>query len=256
MVRRSVWCAWMIGAGLLLLWGLPVLAGEPAVVDDTLTVHEVDYFERFILDGGLITWFILIPASIWTGEEVMRGVIEIRRARLVPEDVQAQVRAFFDERQYRDAVEFTAGEPSLLSRVVHAGLSEANGGYAAMQEAMIDAGEERTTRMLRRIESLNLIGNISPMVGLFGTVFGMIKAFNSIVEQGGAPDPSKLADGISTALVTTFWGLLVAIPALFFFSLFRNRITALGEEANSVATELLSAFKPSKASKPTAESKA
>ena len=77
----------------------------------------------------------------------------------------------------------------------------------------------------------NIIGNVSPMIGLFGTVFGMIKLFNSIVIAGGQPRPEQMADGISIALVTTFWGLLVAIPALTLHCIFKNKIESIATEA-------------------------
>ena len=76
-----------------------------------------------------------------------------------------------------------------------------------------------------------MIGNVSPMVGLFGTVFGMIKLFNAIVITGGQPQPARLAEGISIALVTTFWGLFIAIPALSIYGVFRNRIETLVSDA-------------------------
>ena len=84
---------------------------------------------------------------------------------------------------------------------------------------------------MRKIEWLSLIGNVSPMVGLFGTVFGMIKLFDTIVVAGGQPQPAQLAGGISVALVTTFWGLSIAIPALAIYGVFRNRIETLVSDA-------------------------
>ncbi len=96
-----------------------------------------------------------------------------------------------------------------------------------MRNAFFESLEEQSTGLLRKIEWLNLIGNVSPMVGLFGTVFGMIKLFNAIVLAGGQPQPAQLAEGISVALVTTFWGLLIAIPALGIYGIFRNRIESL-----------------------------
>jgi biopolymer transport protein ExbB len=94
------------------------------------------------------------------------------------------------------------------------------------------------------VEYLNVVGNISPMIGLFGTVYGMIVAFQRLVAAGGNPDPAELAGGISTALVTTFWGLVVAIPALAAYALIRNRIDAMTSEALVVAEELIGPFKP------------
>ena len=77
------------------------------------------------------------------------------------------------------------------------------------------------------------------MVGLFGTVFGMIKLFNAIVVSGGQPQPAQLADGISVALVTTFWGLFIAIPALAAHGIFRNRIESLISDAVTEAASVM-----------------
>jgi biopolymer transport protein ExbB len=100
-----------------------------------------------------------------------------------------------------------------------------------MRNLLFESLQEQASRLMRRIEWLNLIGNVSPMVGLFGTVFGMIKLFNAIVTAGGQPQPVHLAGGISVALVTTFWGLFIAIPALAIHSVFRSRIETLANDA-------------------------
>jgi biopolymer transport protein ExbB len=82
------------------------------------------------------------------------------------------------------------------------------------------------------------------MIGLFGTVYGMILAFQSIVVAGGNADPVLLAGGISTALTTTFWGLVVAIPALAGYGIIRNKIDELTTEATLTAQELVNQFRP------------
>ncbi len=109
---------------------------------------------------------------------------------------------------------------------------------------MEEAGEERTSKMLRNIEWLNLIGNIGPMLGLMGTVWGMILAFQAIVSKGGTPDPADLAGSISLALVTTLLGLVVAVPALSGYAVLRNRIDATCSEALIVSQDLISTFRP------------
>jgi biopolymer transport protein ExbB len=83
------------------------------------------------------------------------------------------------------------------------------------------------------------------MVGLFGTVFGMIKLFNAIVIAGGQPQPAQLAEGISVALVTTFWGLFIAIPALAIHGVFQNRIETILSDATVEAENILPQIKPS-----------
>ena len=141
---------------------------------------------------------------------------------VIPEDTQNQIETLLAEKRYREAIEFSGTDSSYLAKVVNSGLSEASNGYGAMERAVEESSDAETTRMLRPIEYLNVLGNIAPMMGLFGTVYGMIVAFQKLVETGGKPDPGKLAAGISTALVTTFWGLVVAVPALASYSLIRN----------------------------------
>jgi biopolymer transport protein ExbB len=131
--------------------------------------------------------------------------------------------------------------------VVHAGLIEAANGYEAMERAMGDAAEERTARLYRKIEWLNLLGNVAPMLGLFGTVYGMMVCFSQIASKGGKANPEDLAGGIMIALVSTFCGLLVAMPALSAYSIFKTRIEQMSMEAALVAEELLANFKPTAA---------
>ena len=107
----------------------------------------------------------------------------------------------------------------------------------------LDKPLEFDAAVWRSIEPLNVLGQVAPMIGLFGTVYGMIVAFQSIVASGGSADPVALAGGIGTALVTTFWGLLVAIPALAAYAFIRNRVDAISSEAESTAIELLQRFK-------------
>ena len=90
------------------------------------------------------------------------------------------------------------------------------------------------------------------MIGLFGTVYGMIVAFFTIAQMGGTADPVALAGGIGTALVTTFWGLLIAIPALSVFAVVRNRIDAAGSEGAREVEQILMRFRPGGAGSPVA----
>ncbi len=124
-----------------------------------------------------------------------------------------------------------------------------------MERALEESLEDRSARLLRNIEYLNVIGNVSPMIGLFGTVYGMIRLFASIRAAGAIPEPAVIADDISIALVTTFWGLAVAIPALSAFAIFRNRIDVLTAECALTCEKVLAVFKPgadSPASRPAA----
>ncbi|MBS3733561.1 MAG: MotA/TolQ/ExbB proton channel family protein [Phycisphaerae bacterium] len=203
----------------------------------------IEWFKVFFVHCGGIGWLLWL-VSVATLAIIVEHFISIRRANILPDEVHQQIQNYFEERNYREAIEVTAEEPSQLSYMIHAALSEASHGYAAMERAMEEASEERTTKLLRHIEWLNLIGNVAPMLGLFGTVWGMIKAFFQIVDVDGQADPSKLAGGIGTALMTTLLGLAVAIPSLAVYALMRNRIDALSSEAMLASQDLISNFRP------------
>lgn len=198
----------------------------------------------FIECGGI--GYLLWGISVLTLALIIQYFISIRRANVVPDDTVHQIREMFDNKQYREAIDMTASEDSFVSHMINQALSEATHGYASMERAMEEAAEERTTKMLRNIEWLNLIGNIGPMLGLMGTVWGMIMAFFSIVEAGGMPKPDQLAGAIGTALVTTLLGLAVAIPALASYSVLRNKIDSLATEAMIISEELIGTFRPKK----------
>jgi len=206
---------------------------------------EGSYLDVILFQGGVIG-YIIWAISVVTVALIINYMLKIRRTTILPELMHAQIQEMFENKEYRDAIDVTAGDPSYLGYVVHAALAEAAHGYPAMERAMEEASEERTTKMLRGLEWLNLIGNIGPMLGLFGTVWGMIQVFFKIVEVGGMPKPEQLAEGIGVALVTTLLGLAVAIPALAAYAVFRNRVDSLTSEAMVASQDLISNFRPGK----------
>jgi biopolymer transport protein ExbB len=215
-------------------------AQTPAAPQQAIERSALDHF---LIDGGPIAYFLVV-LSILTIALVIEHLITIRRGTLLPDSLKLAVGELMQERKYKEVVQTTANDPSLLGGVLHAGLSHANNGLPAMERAMEEVMESRAASLFRRIEYLNIIGNVSPMIGLFGTVYGMIDTFSKIVAVGGQPNPQDLADGISIALVTTFWGLLVAIPALSVFHVMRNRIDGLLAQCAVEAETLLYVFKP------------
>jgi biopolymer transport protein ExbB len=135
------------------------------------------------------------------------------------------------------------GEASFLTTVVARGVKERDRGYDAIVKGMEDTGDELTGRLLRKIEHLNIIANISPMLGLLGTVMGMVNSFNQISVSVGGVDPRRLASGIFEALMTTVMGLIVAIPSLYAFGIFRNRVDSVVSTAVATAEELVEPLK-------------
>ena len=204
--------------------------------------------------GSAIIWLLLALSAVSIGLIGMMAATNQRKS-IVPEGVVQEVRLLLRSKQFREALELTRTDESYFSKVVHAGLREANHGFSAVIRALEQTSDELTTNRLRRIEYLNVLGQVSPMIGLFGTVYGMILAFQAIVASGGDADPIQLAGGIGTALTTTFWGLVVAIPALAGYAIIRNKIDELTTEGTLTAEELLNQFRPRAKASSSSESK-
>ncbi len=202
--------------------------------------------------GKSITW-LLILMSIATVALVIHFFIQNRRVNILPQEAVAEIEGLLSDRKFRDAIELSEQEPSIFGEIMHGALSEASNGYGAMERAIEETSDLAATRKTRSIEILNVLGAIGPMIGLFGTVYGMIVAFVTIESTDGKASPTELAAGISTALVTTFWGLIVGIPAVAAAALVRNRIDALVTESMVEAEALIGRFRPGAAKKPTGE---
>lgn len=200
--------------------------------------------KRIEVLGTLIVWVLLALSAACIG---LLGAMSLanRRSVVVAEERVREVERAVSEGRFREALDLTADPETDAMAVIHAGLNESVHGYNAMLRASEQVGEDLLLRRLRRIEPLNIIGNVAPMIGLFGTVYGMILAFREIVAAGGSPDPVSLAAGIGTALTTTFWGLVVAIPALAGYALLRNVIDAHAVESSRLAEGVLVHFRPS-----------
>ncbi len=209
-------------------------AGQPAISG----------FQKFFVAGGWLVWLVLIPMSLLTVSLIIQYFLVIRRSKLLPAAVEKKSQRLLEESQFQKTLDFLRQEGSMLSRTLFAGMVESKNGRLAMENSMAEMMEQETTILLRKIEWLNILGNVAPMVGLFGTVWGMIDAFNQIVMKGGQPEPADLAGGISVALVTTWWGLIIAIPALAAYGSLKNRIDSLAAEIAVSAENLLHHMHP------------
>lgn len=186
-------------------------------------------------DSGIIGMCICLLSLVAVAFMVEHS-LTIRRAKLIPEAVLKELEPLIASGQIDEAIDVcsVAENSSLIADVVLAGLERYKSsefGFADYKNAVEEAGEDYTSQLYRKTEVLGVIGAIAPMLGLLGTVQGMILAFNTIASKGGMARPDELAGSISLALVTTFEGLVVAIPAMVAFSYFRNRIDSLVAEA-------------------------
>lgn len=197
------------------------------------------FFEQFIIAGGPIVWFVLLPMSLVAVYLAAEHGLTIRRKKLLPEATGSRIVEMIRRFGPEQLEARIAGRDDFVSIAIAKAVARGRGDWFRMRSVLAESLQEQASGLLRKIEWLSLIGNVSPMVGLFGTVFGMIKLFNAIVLAGGQPQPAQLAEGISVALVTTFWGLLIAIPALAVHGVFRNRIETLTSDAVAEAENIM-----------------
>ena len=196
----------------------------------------------YIQDGGGIGLVILL-CSIVGVSLAITFAFQIRRDILIPPEVLEQVEGLFEDEEYEEAFHVCEANPSFMSMVLVSGLSKLEEGYEKMRLSMDETGEIETTKLHQKVGYLGVIASVTPMLGLFGTVWGMIQTFNTIAIAEVQPRPADLAGGISTALVTTFLGLLVAIPMTVLFVVFKNRVVNVVLEVGGIAEELMGRFK-------------
>lgn len=184
---------------------------------------------------GLLILLLLFGLSLTALYLICEHLLTIRRNVLMPDGLDRRVRDLLGKGQLKAAEKACHDEPSFLSFVMLHGMSEVEEGWPSVEKALEDASAEQAARLFRKIEFLSVIGNLAPMVGLLGTVTGMIIAFQEVAGSQGAAGAGELAEGIYQALVTTVGGLIVAIPSLAAFAFFRNRVDQLVAEASYLA---------------------
>ena len=173
---------------------------------------------------------------------IMMNVLQVRRDNMLPTAFIEGFEQRLAQKDYQGAYETAKADDSFVARVLAAGLSKLNRGYDEAIEGMQEVGEDENMALEHRLSYLALIGTVAPMLGLMGTVYGMIDSFRIIANSAEQPKPKDLAEGISTALFTTIEGLMVAIPAMVFYSLLRNRVARFVLEVGMISEGLMSRF--------------
>jgi biopolymer transport protein ExbB len=196
-----------------------------------------------IIEGAQAPGLVILLMSIAAVSLIVDHFWHVRRVRMIPEDETIIARNLVETRRLRDCYDRLGAKSSMYARVLCAGLRHARHGFDAMFQASQDKAAELTSHMFRRVEYLNIIGNLGPLMGLLGTVLGMIFAFNAMHAAHGAAKPEDLALGISLALVNTFLGLALAIIALGFFGVCRNRVDSLTMSVTVAAMDVLESLR-------------
>ena len=198
---------------------------------------------RLIMSHPDPVFFTIAALSVAGVTLIIQGFIRNRAAVYMPPESVNRIRELIGARQFNELLDFTERDNSFVSRALNPALKRAPS-FSAMKEAMETAIGEQTADRFRSIEYLNIIGNLGPLLGLLGTVLGMIQAFDAMNAAGGQANPAQLAGGISTALTHTFLGLFLAVPCLAAFGVLRTIVDRLTVRAALVSEDLLLMIKP------------
>ncbi|HUE70833.1 MAG TPA: MotA/TolQ/ExbB proton channel family protein [Pirellulaceae bacterium] len=227
----------------------PVAAAEPAAPAAGADANagsqvreQQSYLGWFIHALGWIFTPVFLIISFSFVAFLVMNILSARRDSIAPKHLAEAFEAHLNEKKFQEAYDLAKSDESMLGQVLAAGMQSLQQGYDKAIEAMGQAGEEENLRLEQRLSYISLIGAIAPMVGLLGTVYGMVLSFVKIANSDVTPKPRELAEGISTALVTTLVGLVLAIPAIIAFNLLKNRITRLVLEVSLMSSNLMSRF--------------
>lgn len=191
-------------------------------------------------DGGIMMYPIAICSFVLTVFSFER-LINLRTGRVIPRPFVKRLIEQLQQQQIdRDeALELCERNPSAIANILAAALKRYGRPAVEVEQAVLDAGERETNTLRRHMRLLNAISNVTPLLGLLGTVMGMIQSFNDIAGSQAMGRPEMLAGGISQALLTTAAGLLVAIPAYMMYMYFLGHTDRLVMEMDRHAQQLV-----------------
>lgn len=194
---------------------------------------------EFLKRGGVLMVPIL-GLSVVALTVFLERLWALQTARVVPRDFLALIRRKVREGRAAEALTLCEGSPSTLSAVVAPGLRRAGEPRDVIKEAFEEVGRLEVNHLMRFIEVMGTIAAVSPLLGLLGTVTGMIDVFRSVVAENAGPvNPGALANGIWAALITTAAGLAVAIPTFVGYKYLLARVDRLAIELEEATLELL-----------------
>jgi biopolymer transport protein ExbB len=205
-------------------------AADPASVESW---EILPIFEK----GGFMMYPILFASVLMLGIALER-IYNLRRKNIINSDFLQNVRARWDWRDIQKTLRLLNSHDNALSRILKVGLLRVGGKLDEIERAIEGAGQHEASLMNSNLRVLGAVANITPMMGLLGTVFGMIKAFN-VISLSGTGNPGLVASGISEALITTAAGMMVGIPALAFYHYFRGKIDRYVFEMEEISFQLV-----------------
>ncbi|MGA0846692.1 MAG: MotA/TolQ/ExbB proton channel family protein [Luteolibacter sp.] len=231
---------------LIVLAGLATLAlTTPSLLAQESAVGSQTLLQKWVTNGGNTMFFIGAAVLTFIALTVY-NFMALTKAKYCPDDLKAVLLDHMTNCRVRSAIEVAASHPSYLGRLVAYSFPNIDAtrpddlGRDQIEDAMADFTINENRKAMTWVNYISVVAQASPMLGLLGTVIGMVSAFSTLQQSGGA-DPSQLAGDISVALLTTLWGLINAIPCIIVFYILKNRFNSLVAECVHTSEELLNA---------------
>jgi biopolymer transport protein ExbB len=190
---------------------------------------------ELFLKGGPVMYFILL-CSLVAAIIIIERLIFFRHIRVDEEGLIRRLKAALEKGHAEEALAICEAHPSPIANLMKVGIENRLQPKQVIREAILDAANMEIPKLERSLPMLGTVGNLAPLLGLLGTVTGNIKSFGVIGQLGVVGDPGLLARGIAEALLTTAFGLIVAIPVIVFYNVLvtrvNNTITRLENRVN------------------------
>lgn len=214
---------------------------QTKAADDQVKVKPRENFFIYMYKASPEFFIIMGLVSIFLGYLIVNSFLAYQLPNYVPPELTKKLDGLLGEQRFKDAYEAVRTSPSPFGRAVAAGVERLSHGFDRAMDALVVVAEDSKMEAEHKISLISVIGQLGPLLGLLGTVLGMIDAFQRIA-QGGQPRPAEIAEAIGLALVSTLEGICVALPAIFFFAWFRNKIARLTFEVESLGEAYLWRF--------------
>ena len=222
-----------------------VFVTAPMLMAQDATPGDKNALEKYVLDGGATMIFIGLAVLALIALCVF-NFINLTKSKFCPDDLKMALMDHMTNCRVRSAIELAASHPSYLGRMMAYSLPNIDAtrpedlGRDQIEDAIADFSINENRKSMTWVNYISLVAQAAPMLGLFGTVLGMVGAFSTLAESGQA-NPTQLAGDIQVALLTTLWGLMTAIPSLIAYFFFKNKLNSLVADCHHAAEDLINA---------------
>jgi biopolymer transport protein ExbB len=209
---------------------------DPQTIEKGMTLWQL------IVAGGSCMIFLGV-LSVAATASIIYHFLAVTPEKLTPQDFTENLLSLLERKEFSKASSLCDQQPNLIAQVAKKGLEKISKGAMVMEEAIQHEGKARIGKLWQNLSYLGDMAVIAPMIGLLGTVLGMIQAFNFVAFQTGVVKPMLLAQGLAKAMITTAFGLIIGIPVMAFYAYFRGRVGAISSNAERAASEMVQLVK-------------